>query len=59
METKILELDTNFMQASRSWEAASCAATQEFPNTLWNPMVHYRVHMSRPPDSILSQSIHS
>jgi hypothetical protein len=25
-----------------SWEAASCAATQELPSTLWNPKVHYR-----------------
>jgi hypothetical protein len=29
---------------SPSWEDASCAATQEFPNILWNLTVHYRVH---------------
>jgi hypothetical protein len=26
------------------WEAANCAATQEFPSILWNPKVNYRAH---------------
>jgi hypothetical protein len=34
------------MGLSPSWEAASCAATEELANILWNLKVHYHVHKS-------------
>jgi hypothetical protein len=43
------------MEESASWEADSFSASQEIPNNLWNPKVHYRLDNSLPPAPILTQ----
>jgi hypothetical protein len=45
----------SLMELSPSWEAANCAATQELPNSLWNPKVYYSVQKSPKLAPILSQ----
>jgi hypothetical protein len=36
------------MELRPSWEAASCAATQEFPKILWNLKVHWLQYSQEP-----------
>jgi hypothetical protein len=46
---------TYCMEQNPSWEANRFVVSQEIPSVLFNPKVHYRIHMCLPPASILSQ----
>ena len=54
-EYLLTSLLTHSMVQSPSWDANWFAASQEIPDILWNPKVHYRTHKRPPPVPILCQ----
>ena len=48
---------THFVEPSPSWEANWFSASQEIPQVLWNPKVHYRTHKCPPRNFVLAPYI--
>jgi len=46
---------TNSMEQDFSWEANEFSASEEVPHFLWNPEVHYHIHMCLPHVPVLSR----
>ena len=58
LPTILTYLLTYSMEQSPSWEANRFAASQEIPNILWNPKIHYCIHKCLPPVPIQSKPPH-